>query len=63
LLPADLIAICEDTCEVSRLTHHATVIDEQGRLLADAQFTADTAGYRQLRRRAGRLRSPLARFS
>ncbi|MEV4418306.1 IS110 family transposase [Catellatospora sp. NPDC049609] len=30
------------------LTHHAAVIDEQGRLLDDAQFTADTAGYRQL---------------
>jgi transposase len=30
------------------LTHHAAVLDEQGRLLADAEFTADTVGYRRL---------------
>lgn len=30
------------------LTHHAAVIDEQGRLLDDVEFRADIAGYRQL---------------
>jgi transposase len=29
-------------------THHAAVIDQQGRLLGDRQFPADRAGYRQL---------------
>jgi transposase len=29
-------------------THHAAVIDQQGRLLADAEFSAHTDGYRQL---------------
>jgi len=29
-------------------THHAAVIDQQGRLLGDHQFPADRAGYRQL---------------
>ena len=29
-------------------THHAAVIDQQGRLLADAEFGAHTDGYRQL---------------
>jgi transposase len=29
-------------------THHAAVIDQQGRLLGDRQFSADRAGYRQL---------------
>jgi len=29
------------------LTHHSAVVDEQGRLLGDAQFAADTTGYRQ----------------
>jgi hypothetical protein len=29
-------------------THHAAVIDQQGRLLGDRQFPADGAGYRRL---------------
>ena len=29
-------------------THHAAVVDQQGRLLADAEFPAHTDGYRQL---------------
>jgi transposase len=29
-------------------THHAAVIDQQGRLLGDRQFPADRSGYRQL---------------
>jgi hypothetical protein len=29
-------------------THHAAVIDQQGRLLADREFPADSGGYRQL---------------
>jgi transposase len=29
-------------------THHAAVIDQQGRLLGDRQFSADRSGYRQL---------------
>ena len=29
-------------------THHAAVIDQHGRLLADAEFGAHTDGYRQL---------------
>jgi transposase len=28
--------------------HHAAVIDQQGRLLGDREFPADSAGYRQL---------------
>ena len=39
-------------------THHAAVIDQHGRLLADAEFGAHTDGYRQLLRwlcRHGRL--------
>jgi transposase len=39
-------------------THHATVIDQQGRLLADHEFAADSRGYQQLDswlRRHGRL--------
>lgn len=30
-------------------THHGAVIDSAGRLLGDVEFTADAAGYRQLR--------------
>jgi transposase len=29
-------------------THHAAVIDQQGRLLGDREFAADSSGYRQL---------------
>jgi hypothetical protein len=29
-------------------THHAAVIDQQGRLLGDHEFPADSGGYRQL---------------
>ena len=29
-------------------THHAAIIDQHGRLLADAEFGAHTDGYRQL---------------
>ena len=29
-------------------THHAAVIDQQGRLLGDREFAADSGGYRQL---------------
>jgi transposase len=29
-------------------THHAAVLDEQGRLLGDREFPADRGGYRQL---------------
>jgi transposase len=29
-------------------THHAAVVDQHGRLLADAEFAAHTDGYRQL---------------
>ena len=29
-------------------THHAAVIDQQGRLLGDREFPADSGGYRQL---------------
>jgi Transposase len=29
-------------------THHAAVLDEQGRLLGDREFAADRGGYRQL---------------
>jgi transposase len=39
-------------------THHAAVIDQQGRLLADREFAADSSGYQQLHswlRRHGRL--------
>jgi hypothetical protein len=39
-------------------THHAAVIDQQGRLLGDREFAADSSGYQQLRswlRRHGRL--------
>jgi transposase len=41
-------------------THHAAVIDQHGRLLADAEFGAHTDGYRQLHGwlgRYGQLRS------
>jgi transposase len=39
-------------------THHAAVIDQQGRLLGDREFAADHSGYQQLHswlRRHGRL--------
>jgi transposase len=39
-------------------THHAAVIDQQGRLLGDREFAADSSGYQQLHswlRRHGRL--------
>jgi transposase len=29
-------------------THHAAAIDQQGRLLGDREFPADSGGYRQL---------------
>jgi hypothetical protein len=35
-------------------THHAAVVDQHGRLLADAEFGAHTDGYRQLLRWLGR---------
>ena len=41
-------------------THHAAVIDQQGRLLGDRQFPATSSGYRQLLswlRRHGQLRT------
>jgi transposase len=41
-------------------THHAAVVDQHGRLLADAEFPAHTDGYRQLLGwlgRHGQLRS------
>jgi len=39
-------------------THHAAVIDQQGRMLGDREFAASSSGYQQLRnwlRRHGRL--------
>jgi hypothetical protein len=34
--------------DTHRRTHHAAVIDQQGRLLSDREFTATSSGYRQL---------------
>ena len=36
--------------DTHRDTHHAAVIDQVGRHLADAEFPATPAGYRQLLR-------------
>jgi hypothetical protein len=39
-------------------THHAAAIDQQGRLLGDREFLADSGGYRQLLGWLGRHRNP-----
>ena len=39
-------------------THHAAAIDQQGRLLGDREFPADSGGYRQLLGWLGRHRHP-----
>ena len=39
-------------------THHAAVIDQQGRLLADREFAASSSGYQQLHSWLGRHGRP-----
>jgi hypothetical protein len=39
-------------------THHAAVLDTQGRLLGDREFPADRDGYRQLLSWLGRCPQP-----